>query len=303
MPSSHPETGTPLPRDPPPPSPGASGTSTRPPAPGWPHSPCPPGLPPPFRTGLQQRRTRPHKGPPEPLHPFRSRPGPFLPGASGNGSGWRRRDLRRHRGAEPGGTMRFRFCGDLDCPDWVLAEISTLAKISSVKLKLICAQVLRDMLGEAMEYEKILKLTSDAKLESGDVKATIAVLGFILSSAAKHNVDSESLSSELQQLGLPKEHASGLCRSYEEKQSCLQDRLRACSLRLSRLGSVGWRVDYTLSSSELWEVNEPLVHLTFNLRDGQRGRADTIPVTLSADKFQVLLAELKQAQALMNTLL
>ncbi|XP_009948577.1 PREDICTED: COMM domain-containing protein 4-like, partial [Leptosomus discolor] len=70
--------------------------------------------------------------------------------------------------------QRFRFCGDLDCPDWVLAEISTLAKISSVKLKLICAQVLRDLLGEAMEYEKILKLTSDAKLESGDVKATIA---------------------------------------------------------------------------------------------------------------------------------
>jgi len=27
------------------------------------------------------------------------------------------------------GAMRFRFCGDLDCPDWVLAEISTLAKI------------------------------------------------------------------------------------------------------------------------------------------------------------------------------
>lgn len=25
--------------------------------------------------------------------------------------------------------QRFRFCGDLDCPDWVLAEISTLAKI------------------------------------------------------------------------------------------------------------------------------------------------------------------------------
>lgn len=40
--------------------------------------------------------------------------------------------------------------------------------------------------------------------ESGDVKASIAVLSFILSSAAKHDVDSESLSSELQQLGLPK---------------------------------------------------------------------------------------------------
>uniref|UniRef100_A0A8D2PEJ4 COMM domain containing 4 n=1 Tax=Zosterops lateralis melanops TaxID=1220523 RepID=A0A8D2PEJ4_ZOSLA len=174
---------------------------------------------------------------------------------------------------------------------------------SSVKLKLICAQVLRDLLGEPIEYDKILKLTSDAKLESGDVKATIAVLGFILSSAAKHNVDSESLSSELQQLGLPKEHASGLCRSYEEKQSPLQDRLRACSLRLSQLGSVRWRVDYTLSSSELQEVNEPVVHLTLNVRDREGEKMTAIPVTLSPNKFWVLLAELKQAQTLMNTLL
>uniref|UniRef100_A0A803V171 COMM domain containing 4 n=1 Tax=Ficedula albicollis TaxID=59894 RepID=A0A803V171_FICAL len=139
--------------------------------------------------------------------------------------------------------------------------------------------------------------------ESGDVKATIAVLSFILSSAAKHNVDSESLSSELQQLGLPKEHASGLCRSYEEKQSPLQDRLRACSLRLSQLGSVHWRVDYTLSSSELQEVNEPVVHLTFNVRDREGDKMTAVPVTLSANKFWVLLAELKQAQTLMNTLL
>ena len=36
------------------------------------------------------------------------------------------------------------------------------------------------------------------------MKAAIAALTFIFSSAAKYNVDSESLSSELQQLGLPK---------------------------------------------------------------------------------------------------
>ncbi|NWV62167.1 COMD4 protein, partial [Malurus elegans] len=188
--------------------------------------------------------------------------------------------------------QRFRFCGDLDCPDWVLAEISTLAKISSVKLKLICAQVLRDLLGEAIEVSEGLPHSSSiSSTESGDVKATIAVLSFILSSAAKHNVDSESLSSELQQLGLPKaEHASGLCRSYEDKQSSLQDRLRACSLRLSQLGSVCWRVDYTLSSSELQEVNEPLVHLTFNVRDRECEKMTAVPVTLSANKFRVLLA-------------
>ncbi|XP_069480648.1 COMM domain-containing protein 4 [Ambystoma mexicanum] len=199
--------------------------------------------------------------------------------------------------------MRFRFCGDLDCPDWVLAEISTLAKISSVKLKLICAQVLKELLGDCIDYEKILKLTTDARFESGDVKATIAVLSFILSSAAKHNVDSESLSSELQQLGLPKEHATGLCRCYEDKQSVLQERLRDCSLRLTRLDSVSWRVDYTLGSSVLAQVNEPLIHLKLNLRDGGEGSPKPVSMTVSAEKFRVLLAELKQAQEMMNSLI
>ncbi|XP_055274100.1 COMM domain-containing protein 4 [Moschus berezovskii] len=197
--------------------------------------------------------------------------------------------------------MRFRFCGDLDCPDWVLAEISTLAKISSVKLRLLCAQVLKDLLGEGIDYEKILKLTADARFESGDVKATVAVLSFILSSAAKHSVDGESLSSELQQLGLPREHAASLCRCYEEKQSSLQARLRARSLRVNRLVGVGWRVDYTLSSSLLRTVEEPLVHLRLEVAAAPGAPAEPVAMSLSADKFQVLLADLKQAQTLMSS--
>nr|CAD7454187.1 unnamed protein product [Timema tahoe] len=47
--------------------------------------------------------------------------------------------------------MRFRFCGDLDCPDWILAEINTLAKMSSVKMKLLCQQVAKSSLGEEMD--------------------------------------------------------------------------------------------------------------------------------------------------------
>lgn len=48
------------------------------------------------------------------------------------------------------------------------------------------------------------KLTSDAKFEESDIKASIAAINFILSSAAKHLVDGDSLDNELQQLGLPK---------------------------------------------------------------------------------------------------
>uniref|UniRef100_A0A8C1CS45 COMM domain containing 4 n=1 Tax=Cyprinus carpio carpio TaxID=630221 RepID=A0A8C1CS45_CYPCA len=211
--------------------------------------------------------------------------------------------------------MRFRFCGDLDCPDWVLAEMSTLARMSSVKMKLLCVQVIKDLLDEGIDYDKVSKLTSDAKFESGDIKASIAVLSFILSSAAKHDVDSDSLSSELQQLGLPKvihktwhiymsvlEHTTGLCKSYEDKHSALQEKLREISLRLGRLEAVNWRVDYTLSSSELKQVNEPTVQLKLQAQDPETDSTQTTVVTITADKFRVLLTELKQAQTMMNAL-
>ena len=48
------------------------------------------------------------------------------------------------------------------------------------------------------------KLASDTKLEVNDIKASISLLLFVLTSAATHNVNGETLSSELQQLGLPK---------------------------------------------------------------------------------------------------
>ncbi|XP_060030190.1 COMM domain-containing protein 4 isoform X3 [Erinaceus europaeus] len=200
------------------------------------------------------------------------------------------------------GSQRFRFCGDLDCPDWVLAEISTLAKISSVKLRLLCGLVLKELLGQGLDYEKVQKLTADARFESSDVKAAVAVLSFILASAAKHGVDGESLSSELQQLGLPREHAASLCRCYEEKRGPLQEHLRTCSLRVSPLAGVGWRVDYTLSSSLLPTVEEPMVHLRLETAAAPGAPAQPVAMSLSADKFQVLLAELKQAQTLMGSL-
>ena len=60
------------------------------------------------------------------------------------------------------------------------------------------------LLNIMFQYEKVAKLTSDAKFETSDIKASVAAIAFILSSAAKHSVDGSSLDNELQQLGLPK---------------------------------------------------------------------------------------------------
>lgn len=58
---------------------------------------------------------------------------------------------------------------------------------------------------------------------------------------------------------------------------------------VGRLDSVSWRVDYTLSSSDLREVNAPLIQLKLQTQDTEPGSSETTVVSISADKFRVLL--------------
>ncbi len=192
--------------------------------------------------------------------------------------------------------MKFRFCGDLDCPDWLLAEISILSKMSSVKMKLFCSQVISEILGGKIDYAKAAKLTSDAKFEIPDIKAAIAALNFIFSSSARHGVDGETVSNELQQLGLPKEHANGVCKTYEDKMQQMKEVFKNQSMRFSRLKSIDWRVDYAISSSLIDDVHEPEVQLKFAKTDGSDAlKEEQFSFTVSGDQFRTLLADLKQA--------
>lgn len=222
--------------------------------------------------------------------------------------------------------MRFRFCGDLDCPDWVLAEISLLSKMTSVKMKLLVVQVIEDIIGGKIDYAKVFKLTADAKYELSDVKASIAAISFVISSSAKYNVDGDSLSNELQQLGLPKEHATALCRAYADSLEKLHVVFEAQSLKLPELTSVDWRVDFLLGSSVLETINEPSVTVNFHLEtliptqqkkkpalaEGESAETtepfsahtkvpSSIPVEFTSDKFRLFHSELKQAYDLLNS--
>ncbi|XP_068082179.1 COMM domain-containing protein 4 isoform X2 [Anabrus simplex] len=154
--------------------------------------------------------------------------------------------------------MRFRFCGDLDCPDWILAEINTIARMTSIKMKLLCQEIAKQFSGESLDYEKVKKLTADARFEIGDAKAAVAALTFIMTSSAQHGVDEEALNSELQQLGLPREHSLALCRVYSEQLSILTQVLRASSLRFGMLKNVDSSINIVSSSSaHLVDIMKP----------------------------------------------
>jgi len=48
-------------------------------------------------------------------------------------------------------------------------------------------------------------------------------------------------------------------------------------------------VDYTLSSSEIKQVNEPTVQLRLQAQDPETDSTETTVVSITADKFRVLL--------------
>lgn len=203
--------------------------------------------------------------------------------------------------------MRFRFCGDLDCPDWVLAEIQTLSKLSSIKFKLLCAQVAKSIVGasadgleDALDIPKIEKLCSDAKFVWNDVKAAIAALHYILTNSAKHGVKIEELSDEIQQLGLPKEHATGLGKVYSEHSTAVRNRLKEKSLKLNSLEKVDWRVDYVLGSSAEPETSQPEVHLRLNLRDADTEALTPLSFSMDPEQCRLLLRELTAAEQIMS---
>ncbi|XP_070956935.1 uncharacterized protein [Macaca nemestrina] len=88
------------------------------------------------------------------------------------------------------GWLKYSLCTGLGRQGWeecvfrqgtACAETSVLCEVAAA-----LQPGTKELLGQGNDYEKILKLTADAKF-------------------AKHSVDGGSLSSEVQQLGLPKE--------------------------------------------------------------------------------------------------
>eukprot|EP01129_Flabellula_baltica_P015266 TRINITY_DN7630_c0_g1_i1.p1 TRINITY_DN7630_c0_g1~~TRINITY_DN7630_c0_g1_i1.p1 ORF type:complete len:201 (+),score=45.11 TRINITY_DN7630_c0_g1_i1:142-744(+) len=196
--------------------------------------------------------------------------------------------------------MKFKLCGNLDAPDWLLHEIDLLSKMSAVKMILLAYEVIKSIKGIQVDQEKVTYYTRRINRRS-DQKAIVAALQFILKNAAKFNVSPEVTSEELQQLGLPRTHSKGLARVIVKEKDGLREQMRGESLRLNALSSLDWKVDFVLGSSVVEEVNEPEIQLKLNLNTGT-AKEENIPVNFSLDKFRVFLAELKRARAVMSTI-
>ncbi|CAF0906306.1 unnamed protein product [Adineta ricciae] len=196
--------------------------------------------------------------------------------------------------------MRFRFCGGEDCADWLLAEIFTLSKLSSVKLKALCQQVMQAILTDTLNFSEVQKLVGD-KFESGNLKASVRALQYILTMSAKHSVDGQSLLNELTQLGLPKEHASALVKVYDESFEKLIAKLRSSVMRLTKLGDIQWNLLDVKTTNNLHDMHLPVVTMNLNYNDNLENQSKSISFAMNAEQFAVLFADLQAARDLIKT--
>ena len=114
--------------------------------------------------------------------------------------------------------MRFEFCGNIDCPEWVIAEIPLVNRMSAVKLKLILAQLTKKVNGLSYDLDKLLKLCKDQKLDIEESRCLLAILEFVIAQAAKHDVSDTVLGKDLMQMGVAIENSNGITKVFGENQ-------------------------------------------------------------------------------------
>ena len=75
------------------------------------------------------------------------------------------------------------------------------------------------------------KFERESKINNKELMAVISLLKYILTCSTIYGVNSETLSFELQQLGLPKEHSTVICKLYEDNSNNIETHLKNSSLK------------------------------------------------------------------------
>lgn len=123
--------------------------------------------------------------------------------------------------------QKFEFCGKLDCPDWILAQLFHASKLELDKFKLICESVRDTILADGQfDDELFAALGLDEEyFDIDDARACFAAINYIISNSCLYQVTSECLRNELEQLGLPGEHCECLCGIMDKSLDELKEHL------------------------------------------------------------------------------
>ena len=142
--------------------------------------------------------------------------------------------------------MKFKFCGNVDCPDWLITEITYLSKITPVKLRILGNLICKYIMKEG-DIKKINKILEEMNLSKGEITIVISSLCFIIKSSGKFNVDDLILSQELQQLGLPQDNADAISKVYKKNKDILRSYLKEDIFSFNKINDVHYKTSYCIA--------------------------------------------------------
>ena len=192
--------------------------------------------------------------------------------------------------------MRFRFCGGLDAPDWLLTEIAIVAKLSTKQITFFAEQVIKQLLGKDLAYDKLDKLAQVVKFTRSDVKAALAAVNYVLDHATRYNAERKILGTEMQQLGLHEDLTNAVLDVYFKKKDTILALYKQKEFKLETIEKIDWRVDCVLGSSNIQGMAEPNIMLKIKGSNSN----DDVSFDMSSNMFRVLHAELKNAHTMMT---
>jgi len=168
-------------------------------------------------------------------------------------------------------------------------------------LRQVVGEVLRNLEAGTIDSKASLQVLRDMLkgFNLSDLEGLVAAVHFMMANSAKHDVDDVSLFQEIQQLGLSRESAGVICDPYRKSKDRVREQLIKASYRLNSLTSVEWRVDQVLASCDgdmaaSRNETEKMAVMKLGLSDG------AAVFEISQERLDVLIHELKQAQALMR---
>jgi hypothetical protein len=144
--------------------------------------------------------------------------------------------------------MKFKFCGNIDCPDWIITEITFLTKISTIKLRIICNNLINSFLNDYKNLKEIKKSLEEMNFSDEEATIIISVIEFIIKNSAKFDVEDIVLNQELQQLGLPQENADSISKVFKNQKENLRKKLKADIFEFNKIESIDYKINYILSS-------------------------------------------------------
>lgn len=144
--------------------------------------------------------------------------------------------------------MKFKFCGNIDCPEWIITEITFLTKISTIKLRIICNNLINSLLKDYKNLKDIKKSLEEMNFTDEEATIIISVIEFIIKNSAKFDVEDMILNQELQQLGLPQENADSISKVFKNQKENLRKKLKTDIFEFNKIESVDYKINYILAS-------------------------------------------------------